>query len=106
MSNLTMSSAAQPPRCMPSHTKRRRSCSKARARREVLAQTCAINFAAAPAGQLIYTRVAGVSCAILPALDGNPLSYRIWVDPSYAGYLAETLANIATELTTYEAPKV
>jgi sarcosine oxidase subunit gamma len=62
--------------------------------RSVLSQTCGIDFRSVPPQRLIYTRVAGVSCAILPEVG----VFRIWVDPSYAAYLWETLAMIVEEL--------
>ncbi len=65
---------------------------------DVLSQTCSVNFAEAVAGRLVMTRVAAVTCGVLPeAVDDLPL-FRIWVDCSYAVYLWETLAAICEEL--------
>lgn len=65
---------------------------------EVLAQTCAINFDGVASRHVVFTRVAGVSCGILPdAVRGIP-TYRIWVEPSYAIYLWETLIEISESL--------
>jgi hypothetical protein len=66
--------------------------------RALLCQTCAIQFDAAPARRLICTRLAGVSCTILP--DPSPVEprYYVWIDPSYSHYLFETLACIVVEL--------
>jgi glycine cleavage system aminomethyltransferase T len=65
---------------------------------EALAQTCGINFREALQDKVVFTRVAGVSCGILPeSLRGGP-AYRLWVDPSYAVYLWETLAEICASL--------
>ena len=65
---------------------------------EVLAQTCGINFRQAPDRRLIMTRLAGVSCVILPQpVDQVPI-YRLWVDPSYAVALWQTLSGIVGEL--------
>ena len=66
--------------------------------REVLAQTCGINFAAAAPNVLIMTRVAVVSCSILPQPIEDLTIYRLWVDYSYAAYLWETLTQIIGEL--------
>ena len=64
---------------------------------EVLAQTCGINFRQAPDRRLIMSRLAGVSCAILPQpVDQVPI-FRLWVDPSYAVALWETLNGIVDE---------
>lgn len=66
--------------------------------REVLAQACAIDFGALPSQRLIYTRIAGVSGAVLPQeIDGRP-ACRLWIDPSYAADLWESLVTIAQEL--------
>lgn len=63
----------------------------------LVAQTCAIEVAKAPPERIFYSRVAGVSCGILPATT-SPASFRLWVDPTYADYLWETLAAIVAEL--------
>jgi len=62
------------------------------------AQTCAINFALAEAHKVILTRLAGASCAILSDPTTSAPRYLIWVDPSYAHYLWETLSQIVTDL--------
>lgn len=64
---------------------------------QVLAQTCAINFREVVPQQVVFTRVAGVSCSVLPALADIP-TYRFWVDPSYAVYLWKTLVEICESL--------
>ena len=65
---------------------------------EVLAQTCGVNVRDAEPGRLVLTRVAVVSCGILPQeIDGN-VQFRLWVDPSTALYLWETLAQITEDL--------
>ena len=65
---------------------------------EVLAQSCGINFREAPSHRLVLTRVAGVSCGVFPeTVDKIPV-HRLWVDPSYAVYLWETLAGICEDL--------
>ncbi len=65
---------------------------------EVLAQTCGINFVEALPDKVIFTRVSGVSCGILPERLREIPAYRLWVDPSYAVYLWETLAEICASL--------
>jgi sarcosine oxidase subunit gamma len=66
--------------------------------KRVFAQTCGIDFRTIPAGRVIYSRVAGVNCGILPEESPGGMRYRIWLDPSYADYLWETLVTIVTEL--------
>ncbi len=40
------------------------------------------------------TRVAGVSCMILPLQAEEAPSFRFWLDPSYGSYLWEALLEI------------
>ena len=65
----------------------------------VLAQTCGVNFASEPADRMVYTRVAGVSCGVLPGEQEGRRVYQLWVDYSLAPYLWETLAEIAAGST-------
>jgi sarcosine oxidase subunit gamma len=59
----------------------------------VLAETCGVDFSD-PDSKLIYSRVAGVSCAILSRrLNDIPL-WQFWFDNSYGMYLWETLLEI------------
>ncbi len=64
----------------------------------VLAQTCGVDVAREAPDRLFMTRVAGVSCSIRPQANGDAREYCLWLDPSYAVYLWEQLAQIATEL--------
>lgn len=64
----------------------------------VLAQTCGINFQDVPQRHLVLTRVAGVSCDVLPESVADQPAFRIWVDCTYALYLWETLVEISEEL--------
>jgi sarcosine oxidase subunit gamma len=65
---------------------------------DALAQTCGIDFAEAAPNRLILTRVAGVSCGILPQPAENMVVYRLWVGPSSAIYLWEQLTQILSDL--------
>lgn len=65
---------------------------------EALAQTCGINFRDATPGNVFLTRVAGVSCGVYPETLGELPAFRLWVDPSYAVYLWQTLAEICRSL--------
>lgn len=64
----------------------------------VLSQTCGLNFRDGIPRQAVFTRVAGISCCILPDTIGGIASYRIWVDPGYALSLWETLIEICESL--------
>ena len=62
--------------------------------REVLAQTCAVNFAEPPDGRIIYTRLAGATCAVIPQCGDPVPHYELWVDHATAPYLWQTLREI------------
>ncbi len=64
----------------------------------MLAQTCGIDFDGTGQDRLIFTRVAGVSAAILPESIGAVSVFRFWIDASYAIYLWETLFEICDSL--------
>lgn len=66
--------------------------------RQVLAQTCGIDFDQAPPRRLILTRLAGVTCAVLPQPEQDIEVYRLWVDHSHAVYLWQALVQISGEL--------
>ena len=65
---------------------------------QVLARSCALNLAAEPAETILYTRIAGVSAAVLPHGKGESRRYRLWVDYSLAPYLWTTLAELTEDL--------
>src|SRR5204863_432116 len=58
---------------------------------EVLAQTCAVDVRQATPRRLIVTRVAGVNASVLPETIAGLPAYRLWVDPSFAWDLWESL---------------
>ena len=63
---------------------------------EVLAESCGYNFRE-PDADLVFSRVAGVSCCILRKdHDGMPL-FHIWCDGSFGDYLWEQLHEITRE---------
>jgi sarcosine oxidase gamma subunit len=66
--------------------------------RSVLAQTCGIDFRVPLSDRVVFSRVAGVSCGILPEVLDTAIAYRLWVELSYSAYLWDTLADIVTEL--------
>ena len=65
---------------------------------EVLAQTCGINFREVPSNRLVMTRVAGVNCSVLPEEADDFSRYRLWVDPTYAIALWDSVEQISREL--------
>ena len=65
---------------------------------EVMAQTCGVDMSRADRDRLIMTRVAGVSCSILPQMLGDLPCHRLWLDPSFAAGLWDALAQIVGEL--------
>lgn len=64
----------------------------------VMTQVCGVNFRECPAWRLVYSRVAGVSAALLPTSGDEVPRYRIWVDPTAAPYLWGQLFQICREL--------
>lgn len=64
---------------------------------EVFAQTCAIDFSDTPARRIIFTRMAGTTCAIIPDPVAEVPYYRLWVDYASAPYLWEQLAQIVRD---------
>ena len=64
----------------------------------VLLQTCGIDFRTIRPQQIVFSRIAGVTCGILLEEDQGGTAYRMWADPSYEDYLWRTLAEIVTGL--------
>lgn len=68
--------------------------------RELLVQTCGVNFAEVGTQEraVVMTSMVGVGVLIVPSLKkGTPL-YRIWCDGTFGPYLWNTLLEIAREL--------
>ncbi|NKB70473.1 MAG: hypothetical protein GKR89_25670 [Candidatus Latescibacteria bacterium] len=65
----------------------------------VLAQTCGLEMAREPDNRLVYTRVAGASCVILPRQEQGQQVYRLWIDCTQAQYMWETLSEIIGEFS-------
>lgn len=61
-------------------------------------QTCGVQIVERPDDTVIYTRVAGVSCAVIPERRAAERSYSVWVDYSDAPALWKTLAEIFREI--------
>ena len=60
----------------------------------VWSQTCGVALPERPSHEVVYTRVAGVSVAVIPEQGEADRSYRIWVDYSYAPDLWNTFVEI------------
>jgi sarcosine oxidase subunit gamma len=67
--------------------------------RDVLLQTCNVNFAAIDmaAAPVIMTLIVGVAVTVLPMQEGGQVVYRMACDPTFAPCLWTTLAGIAAE---------
>lgn len=66
---------------------------------EVLREACSFDFTGDPQqDKLVMTRVAGVSCSVLPRSLGGIAGYQLWTDGTFGPYLWETLIEIAREL--------
>jgi sarcosine oxidase gamma subunit len=63
----------------------------------MLLQTCGVDMSAEPAGRIVFTRVGGVSCGLIPQGNGAERSYRVWCDYTLAPALWETLCSILAE---------
>ena len=62
----------------------------------VLRETCGVDFSQPP-DAVVMTRVAGVSCMILPLQAEQTPAFRLWLDPSYGSYLWEALLEIVCD---------
>jgi sarcosine oxidase subunit gamma len=63
---------------------------------DVLLETCGVDFSAREE-KAVFSRVAGVSCALLAVEVHQIPAFQIWCDPSYGPYLWETLLEIVRE---------
>jgi len=62
----------------------------------VLRETCGVDFSQPP-DAVVMTRVAGVSCMVLPLQGKEARAFRFWLDPSYGYYLWEALLEIVRD---------
>src|SRR5262249_1773867 len=63
---------------------------------EAMLETCGVDFST-PESRMVYSRVGGVSCAILPDTVDGVRVFRIWCDASYGPYLWEIMLEIVKE---------
>ena len=52
-----------------------------------LDQTCGVKLERTPVGQVLYTHVAGASCAIIPQREIANRCFRLWIDYTFAHYM-------------------
>ena len=64
---------------------------------EVLAQTCSFDFSGVDP-LVVMTRVAGVSCMVLPGVCAGIPVFRVWTPPSYGTFLWRALVEIVEDL--------
>jgi sarcosine oxidase, subunit gamma len=66
---------------------------------EALAQVCNVNFAdlALEAQPVVMTSMIGVSVLVVPREADGVRRYRIWCDPTFGGYLGESLEAVVIE---------
>ena len=62
----------------------------------VLRETCGVDFSQPP-DAVVMTRVAGVSCMVLPLQAKGAPAFRFWLDPSYGWYLWKALLEIVRD---------
>jgi sarcosine oxidase subunit gamma len=62
----------------------------------VLRETCGVDFSQ-PVNGVVMTRVAGVSCMVLPLQSAEVPVFRFWLDPSYGRYLWDALLEIVRD---------
>ena len=63
---------------------------------DVLRETCGADFSQLKDG-VVMTRVAGVSCMVLPLPAKEARTFRFWLDPSYGSYLWKALLEIVRD---------
>jgi sarcosine oxidase, subunit gamma len=63
---------------------------------DALRETCGVDFSQ-PENGVVMTRVAGVSCMILPLWEKGDPAFRFWLDPSYGSYLWNALLEIVRD---------
>lgn len=65
---------------------------------DLFRQTCVYDFAPVrPGHDVVMTRVAGISCTILPRSLGGIDAFQFWIDGTFGLYLWEKLLEIAQE---------
>jgi sarcosine oxidase subunit gamma len=65
---------------------------------ELFAQTCGYDFRTRELNKFVFTRVAGVSCSILPRTINSIDLFQLWMDGTFGMSLWETLIEITGEL--------
>ena len=67
--------------------------------KEVMLQTCGLDFDSVNYGErpVFFTRVALISALVLPQVDGDTFTFRLWCSYPYGLYLWEELNEIVEE---------
>lgn len=66
---------------------------------DVLAQVCNVNFGelALESNPLIMTLMVGVAVLVIPQVIGGARQFKIWCDPTFGAYLAESVGTVVVE---------
>jgi sarcosine oxidase subunit gamma len=66
---------------------------------EVLAQVCNVNFGelALECNPVIMTLMVGVAVLVIPQMQGGARQFKIWCDPTFGAYLAESVGTVVVE---------
>lgn len=67
---------------------------------DLFRQTCAVDMATldAAGGALALTSMVGVGVTVAAVMTPAGVSYRVWCDGTYGGYLWDTLCGVAQEM--------
>lgn len=66
---------------------------------DLFRQTCAVDISTLDSsGALVLTSMVGVGVTVAAVMTPAGVSYRIWCDGTYGGYLWETLCGVAEEM--------
>jgi sarcosine oxidase subunit gamma len=66
---------------------------------DVLAQVCNVNFGelAPESNPVIMTLMVGVAVLVIPELISGAWQFKIWCDPTFGAYLAESVGTVVVE---------
>ncbi len=66
---------------------------------DVLAQVCNVNFGelALESNPVIMTLMVGVAVLVIPQLMRGARQFKIWCDPTFGAYLAESVGTVVVE---------
>jgi sarcosine oxidase subunit gamma len=66
---------------------------------DVLAQVCNVNFGelALESNPVIMTLMVGVAVLVVPQIMGGARQFKIWCDPTFGAYLADSVGTVVAE---------